>query len=78
MSNLSDQLDFITKDTDSTSVKGVDSTPNRWSFIQQELESARQSWDELEKSEPGLSPEEEQLLQIKTIIGQLKTKLDQF
>lgn len=36
------------------------------------------TWEELEKAEVGLSPEEEQLVKIKTIIGQLKEKLEQF
>lgn len=74
MSNLSDQLDISNKDGDKT----ADSPANGWSFIQQELENARQCWDELEKAEPGLSPEEEQFVQIKAIISQLKTKLEQF
>lgn len=53
-------------------------TPNKWSFIQQELENAREHWAELEKMTPGLSPEEEQFQQIKTILAQLKAKLEQF
>lgn len=59
-----------------------DSTKNqnndRWSFIQSDLENAMNTWEELEKAEVGLSPEEEQLVKIKTIIGQLKEKLEQF
>ena len=51
---------------------------NRWSFIQSDLEKALETWQELEKSQTGLSPEEEQFQKIKTIISQLKEKLEQF
>ena len=51
---------------------------HRWSFIQQELESAMHNWEELEKAEISLSPEEEQFAKIQNLIGQLKSKLDQF
>lgn len=50
----------------------------RWSFIQKDLEKALDTWQELEKAEVSLSPEEEQMVKIKTIIGQLKDKLEQF
>ncbi|MBC7420548.1 MAG: hypothetical protein H7328_07455 [Bdellovibrio sp.] len=50
----------------------------RWSFIQNDLEKALDTWEELEKGDVILSPEEEQLQKIKTIIGQLKDKLNQF
>jgi hypothetical protein len=49
-----------------------------WSFIQNELLKAINTWQELEQAELGLSPEQEQLAKIKTIIGQLKEKLEQF
>jgi hypothetical protein len=49
-----------------------------WSFIQNDLENAMNTWQELEKTKVGPSPEEEQLVKIKTIIGQLKEKLEQF
>ena len=50
----------------------------RWGFIQNDLSKALDTWQELEKAEVGLSPEEEQFQQIKTIIGQLKEKLEKF
>lgn len=50
----------------------------RWSFIQNDLEKALDHWDDLETQQPSQSPEEEQLEKIKTIIGQLKDKLNQF
>jgi hypothetical protein len=50
----------------------------RWGFIQNDLSKALNTWQELEKSEAQLSPEEEQFKQIKTIIGQLKEKLEKF
>ena len=50
----------------------------RWTFIQNDLENALNNWEELEKNETPLSREEEQLVKIKSIINQLKDKLDQF
>ena len=50
----------------------------RWSFIQNDLDKALSTWEDLEKSQPALSQEEEQLVKIKSIINQLKDKLDQF
>jgi hypothetical protein len=52
--------------------------PNSWSVIQNDLAEAFSAWEELEKSSANLSPEEEQFLQIKTIIEHLKSKLEQF
>lgn len=49
-----------------------------WSFIQNDLTQALETWAELEKAEIKPSPEEEQLIKIKTIIDQLKQKLEQF
>lgn len=50
----------------------------RWSFIQNDLLKAIDTWQELEKSEILLNPEQEQLIKIKTLIAQLKEKLEQF
>lgn len=50
----------------------------RWSFIQSDLSLALDSWMQLEKAERPLSPEEKQLKDIKSIITQLKEKLEQF
>ncbi len=50
----------------------------RWSFIQTDLEKALDTWQELEKNVAPLSPDEEQFQKIKTIIEQLKSKLEQF
>jgi len=49
-----------------------------WSIIQNDLLKALNTWQELEKTEIRQSPEEEQLIKIKTIIRQLKEKLEQF
>ena len=49
-----------------------------WSFIQNDLSKAIDTWQVLDNSEIGISPEEEQLTKIKTIIEQLKAKLEQF
>jgi hypothetical protein len=50
----------------------------RWSFIQTDLSDALTAWEELEKTSGQLSPEEEQLVKIKSIIAQLSDKLNQF
>ena len=50
----------------------------RWALIQNDLEKALGNWDELSKDQPALSQEEQQLAKIKSIINQLKDKLDQF
>lgn len=84
MSNSSDQLDLNTALKGSLDGNSTESQPSprshqgRWSFIQQELESAIQNWDVLESNSPSLSPDEEQMLKIKSLIGQLKSKLEQF
>jgi hypothetical protein len=75
MSNLSDNEKTTPKSENTT---GTDIKPNRWSFIQSDLSNALNTWQELEKAEVGPSPEEEQLDKIKTIIGQLREKLQQF
>lgn len=51
---------------------------NRWGFIKSDLSDALNAWEELEKAEVALSPEEEQLVKIKSIITQLTDKLNQF
>ena len=51
---------------------------NRWTFIQNDLSAALNTWQELEKSPLSLSPDEEEMLRIKTLIARLKDKLDQF
>lgn len=74
MSNSSDHQ-FYNKDLEETPSKGPS---GRWSFLQQELENAIHSWDQLESTQQRLSPDEEQLEKIKGLIGQLKSKLEQF
>lgn len=68
-------------DEPSESTNSAESEANkakRWGVIQTDLASALNTWDVLEAAEPKQSPEEEQLQKIKTIIGQLKDKLEQF
>lgn len=67
-----------TKEIKSENNTVLNSKSKRWSFIQNDLSKAMDTWQELEKAEVGLSPEEEQLIKIKTIISQLKDKLEQF
>ncbi len=50
----------------------------RWTFIQNDLQKALNTWEHLEKNQAPRSQEEEQLIKIKSIINQLKQKLDQF
>lgn len=84
MSNLSghtsEQSDILGAHSAAESPNTGDSTnkTKRWSFIQNDLEKALNSWLELEQTEAGLSPEEEQLAQIKSIISDLKKKLEDF
>lgn len=73
--DASTQPDSKTLETEPRPVTGKD---KRWSFIQSDLKTAFDTWQELEKIEASLSPEEEQFVKIKSIIGQLKDKLQQF
>ncbi|MBC7465338.1 MAG: hypothetical protein H7256_05045 [Bdellovibrio sp.] len=50
----------------------------RWGVIKSDLKDALNTWDRLEKKEAPLSQEEQQLNNIKSIINQLKDKLEQF
>ncbi|MGZ3726858.1 MAG: hypothetical protein ACXWQQ_13720 [Pseudobdellovibrio sp.] len=68
MSNSSDS-----SDQNNSSNKSL-----RWSFIQNDLSSALNAWQELEQKQTNLSPDEEQMVKIKSIIGQLREKLEQF
>ncbi len=66
-----------TNDDGSKNSKGTNQS-KRWTFIQNDLEKALSTWEKLEKNQAPLSQEEEQLIKIKSIINQLKEKLDQF
>lgn len=50
----------------------------RWGLIKNDLKDALNTWDQLENDKPALSKEEEQMVKIKSIINQLKDKLEQF
>ena len=84
MSNLSGRKKYPKKIAKNDVVPSADAPQDnqsklkRWSFIQNDLEKALDTWEELEKCQAELRPEEEQLKKIKTIIGQLKDKLNQF
>lgn len=79
---MSNSNDSATKQNNTPSDKKTAESPisksNRWGFIQSDLEKALDAWEQLEKSQSRLSPEEEQFQKIKTIISQLKGKLEQF
>ena len=64
--------------TNDSGAKPPNPKQKRWTFIQNDLENALNTWDELEKNGAPLSREEEQLIKIKSIINKLKDKLDQF
>ncbi len=66
-----------TNDDGNKNSKGTNQS-KRWTFIQNDLEKALNTWEDLEKNQAPLSQEEEQLIKIKSIINQLKEKLDQF
>lgn len=83
MSNLSDSNELNNNGSEPSSNLQKEATTagsklNRWSFIQSDLSKALDTWQELEKNASSLSPEEEQFVKIKTIIGQLKDKLEHF
>jgi hypothetical protein len=81
MSNVSDKTKLTTPEAvflAASSAHQNDSKAKRWSFIQSDLTEALNAWQELEKKQTTISPEEEQLLKIKTIIGQLREKLKNF
>ncbi len=68
----------MSNSSDSNDQNNSSNKSKRWSFIQNDLTDALNAWQELEKTEVALSPEEEQLVKIKSIIGQLREKLEQF
>ena len=79
MSNLSDTKKNPIPPQESVSCAAAKTTKiDRWSFIQSDLTKAMDTWQELDQKEFSASPEEEQLAKIKTIISQLKAKLEQF
>lgn len=50
----------------------------RWSNLRSHLEFASMEWAELDKKNPVKSPEEEQFEKVKSIIENLKDKLNEF
>lgn len=50
----------------------------KWSSMQTDLKSALGSWSELNQSATAKSPEEEQLDKVKSLIEDLKLKLNDF
>ena len=78
MSNTNDNTNKQTISATESVLENVTNKSKRWSFIQSELEKALDTWQELENSKTQLSPEEEQFQKIKTIISQLKSKIEQF
>ncbi len=73
MSNMNDDSEKKSKISINSNTQST-----RWALIQNDLEKALNQWDELGKDQPALSQEEQQLAKIKSIINQLKEKLDQF
>lgn len=57
----------------------VDTKDPRWSRINSDLKNALDTWTSLtEQTSQKMSPEEEQLREIKRILGALKDKLQEF
>ena len=50
----------------------------KWSMLQTDLRSALGAWSDLEQTDDAKSPEEEQLDKVKTLIENLKQKLNDF
>ena len=73
MSNMNDDSEKKSKISFNSNTQST-----RWALIQNDLEKALNQWDKLGKDQPALSQEEQQLAKIKSIINQLKEKLDQF
>ena len=73
MSNMNDDSEKKSKISINSNTQST-----RWALIQNDLEKALNQWDELGKDQPALSQEEQQLAKIKSIINQLKEKLDKF
>lgn len=73
MSNMNDDSEKKSKISFNSNTQST-----RWALIQNDLEKALNQWDRLGKDQPALSQEEQQLAKIKSIINQLKEKLDQF
>lgn len=64
---------------DKTSTTDVAAGKPSWDHINSDLKSALDTWEELtDKMANKLSPEEEQLREIKSILGSLKDKLKAF
>ena len=54
------------------------SSHSHWNLIQNDLNKAAQLWESLDAQEKQISPEEQQLLEIKKLIAQVKLKLESF
>lgn len=56
----------------------ANSAKKRWSFIQSDLGLAATEWQQAENSPQVKTPDEEQLEKVKSIIENLKEKLNEF
>lgn len=53
--------------------------PARWQILQSHLDTALHQWNEISTQMEGeLSPDQKQLQEVKNLLQQLKTKLEQF
>ena len=78
MNDNSNKKSVFNTKSDTQSKTQSNTQSKRWALIQNDLEKALNKWDEISKNQPVLSQEEQQLAKIKSIINQLKDKLDQF
>ena len=87
MSNVYDTINNIENTPNSPEISSgnqdkeesrLNISQKRWQTVQSDLLSAISSWNDLEKTEGQLSPEEAQLNEIKDVIKEIKSKLNQF
>jgi len=63
----------------SESLQKTDKKENNWGQLNEKLSSALQTWEDLSASvETKLSPDEEQLQEIKKLLKDLQTRIDEF
>ncbi|WII71439.1 hypothetical protein QJS83_13295 [Bdellovibrio sp. 22V] len=67
------------QDSSATTEKKESSRKSLFGNLNQDLKQALDSWDVLsEQMSNKLSPDEEQLLEVKRLLGELKSKLNEF
>ena len=86
MSNKKTKSKSSTAKTSTTATKSAALNPTelnslakvKWSSMSTDLQSAMGSWAENEQNKPAKSPEEEQLDKVRSLIEDLKDRLNEF